>query len=80
MTRVNYKVDRDYVSRQASGARDAAVRHAQEFNNEVLDILIQSGILVMAIKGPYRVNTGNFLGTFKVANPVVELQEEEDEE
>ena len=77
MTRVNYKVDRDYVSRQTSGARDAVVRHAQELNNDVLDILIQSGILVIDIKGPYQVNTGNFFGRFKVAQPVVDLPKEE---
>ena len=77
MTKVNYKVDRDYVARQTDWATDAAVRHAQEFNNEVLDILIQSGILVIDINGPYQVNTGNFFGRFKVAQPVVDLPKEE---
>lgn len=76
MTRVNYKVDRDYVSKQASGARDAAMRQAQKFDNDILDILIQSGILVMDINGPYQVNTGNFFGRFKVAKPVVDLPKE----
>ena len=77
MTRVNHKVDRDYVSRRTSSAFDAAVRHAQEFNNDVLDILIQSGVLVIDINGPYQVNTGNFFGRFKVAKPVVNLPKEE---
>jgi hypothetical protein len=77
VTRVNYKVDRDYVSRQTDWAKDAAVRHAQEFNNDVLDILIQSGVLVIDINGPYQVNTGNFFGRFKVAQPVVDLPKEE---
>lgn len=44
--------------------------------NDVLDILIQSGILVIDINGPYEVDTSNFFGRFKVDSPVVYLSKE----
>jgi hypothetical protein len=75
---LNRKVDREYVGRISDSSRNYADRISSEKTNELIDILIQAGILVMDINGPHRVQTNNFLGTFKVANPVVELPKDED--
>ena len=68
---VNRKVDRDYVSRGFDSSRNYADRIATEKTNELVDILIEAGILVLDIEGEYRFDTDNYIGTFSVAKPVV---------
>lgn len=57
---------RDRIYRVADRSRDGAVREAKEMHDELVDILIEAGILELSLDGEYTFSTDNYTGRFDV--------------
>lgn len=68
MRQVNKDKSRKVASEYSNSAKEYAIRKAKEEDNQLYDILIESGILKLSINGKYQIQTDNYFGSFNVAS------------